>query len=279
MKTSEVGIKANSHIFFNTPSNQTKKLFYYVTCTGHFYYDDFYKLKRDSYESFLIMYIVKGSAKVNSAKGSCVVHSGDTVFMNCYYAHGYEAIGELETLWFHFDGINSKEIYKELDEQYHGFIVLQHRFSMIEKVNKIYMMYENNKKVSESIQSSCISRIIAEFFHVHTEMNNSNTSIIEDIANYIDEHFMEELSLKHLAMKASLSEFYFSRLFKRETGFTIHEYIIKTRINNAKNMLQLSNFSLKEIAYRCGFSNESGFSTSFKKHTGVTPGVFRNMKF
>ena len=64
MKTKERGIKPDSDIFFSTPSNQTLKLFYYVTCTGHFYYEDFYRLHRDSYNSFLIMHIVKGKANI-----------------------------------------------------------------------------------------------------------------------------------------------------------------------------------------------------------------------
>lgn len=278
MKTKERGIKPDSEIFFSTPSNQTLKLFYYVTCTGHFYYEDFYRLQRDSYNSFLIMHIVKGKAKIENLLGSYELTAGDTVFMDCHNPHGYEAISDLETIWFHFDGVNTKEIYNELREQYNDFVVLKNSFHIMDRINKIYMSYKNGRKVQEGVQSSYISRIIAEFFNIKVD-NSDRLNLMEEILSYIDEHFKEELSVKTLAKKASLSEFYFSRLFKKETGYTIHEYIIKTRITNAKQMLQLTSLSLKEIAYSCGFTSESSFSTSFKKNTGVTPGAFRSTKF
>lgn len=278
MKTREIGIKANSDIFFTTPSNQTLKLFYYVTCIGHFYYDDFYKLNRDSYNSFLIMYIVKGRAKIHNENGTFELNSGDTVFMNCHNPHGYESLGDLETIWLHFDGINTKDIFMELETQYDGVVIIKNSFYILDRINKIYMAYNSGKKISEGVQSSYIGRILAEFFNV-TEDNNNKSLLIKEIVNYIDEHYKEDLTVKYLANKASLSEFHFSRIFKKETGYTIHEYIIKTRINNAKSMLQLTNLSLKEITFLCGFSSESSFSTTFKKNTGVTPGVFRSTKF
>lgn len=278
MKTREIGIKTNSDIFFTTPSNQTLKLFYYVTCIGHFYYEDFYKLSRDSYNSYLIMYIVKGRAKIHNEKGSFELNAGDTVFMNCHNPHGYESLGDLETIWLHFDGINTKDIFMELENQYDGVVVIKNSFNIMDRINKIYMAYKSGKKISEGVQSSYIGRILAEFFNV-TEDSNNKSLLIQEIVSYIDEHYKEDLTVKYLASKASLSEFHFSRIFKKETGYTIHEYIIKTRINNAKNMLQLTNLSLKEITFLCGFSSESSFSTTFKKNTGVTPGVFRSTKF
>ena len=278
MKTREIGIKASSDIFFVTPSNQSLRLFYYVTCIGHFYYEDFYQLSRDFYNSFLVMYIAKGKAKIHNDYGTFEVSEGDTVLMNCHCPHGYQSLGSLETVWFHFDGNNSKNIFAELENLYEGFIVMRNSFYTVDCVNKIYTAYKTGKKISEGVQSSYIGRILAEFFNV-TEDNTDKSILIKKVQSYIDEHYKDDLTISLLADKASLSEFHFSRIFKKETGYTIHEYIIKTRITNAKNMLQLTNLSLKEISYRCGFSNESSFSTSFKKNTGVTPGVFRSMKF
>ena len=278
MKTKEIGIKANSNIFFATPSNQSLRLFYYITCIGHFYYEDFYKLNRDSYNSFLIMYIVKGRAKIYNDNVTFEVNEGDTVFMNCHSPHGYESLGGLETIWLHFDGNNTKDIFTELENLYGGAIAIKNSFYIMDFINKVHMAYQAGKKVSEGVQSSYIGRILAEFFNI-TEDNNSKSILIQKIVCYIDEHYKDDLTVNYLATKASLSEFHFSRIFKKETGFTIHEYIIKTRITNAKNLLQLTSLSLKEISFRCGFINESSFSTSFKKNTGFTPGVFRSMKF
>jgi AraC-like DNA-binding protein len=96
-----------------------------------------------------------------------------------------------------------------------------------------------------------------------------------DVVSYIMEHLSEDVSLEELAKKASLSPFYFSRLFKKETGFTPHDYILTTRINHAKFLLLTSSLSIKDICFQLGFSSESAFCTAFKKKIGETPSEFR----
>ena len=57
---------------------------------------------------------------------------------------------------------------------------------------------------------------------------------------------------------------------------TPHKYLITTRMSNAKFLLKTSQMSVKEIAIRSGFSDESGFCTAFKKQEGMTPNEYRN---
>ena len=85
----------------------------------------------------------------------------------------------------------------------------------------------------------------------------------------------QELSLEDLAAQAALSPFYFSRLFKRETGFSPHRYILAARIGNAKFLLQSTGDSVKRICFTVGFTSESSFCTAFKKETGLTPSEYR----
>ena len=99
--------------------------------------------------------------------------------------------------------------------------------------------------------------------------------IIEDTIAYINNHLTEILSLNDLASQASLSPFYFSRLFKKETGFSPHEYVILSRINNAKYLLNFPELSIKDVCFKTGFSSESSFCTTFKKSVGMTPSEYR----
>ena len=100
-------------------------------------------------------------------------------------------------------------------------------------------------------------------------------SIIEDSIAYINEHITQDLTLDHLAAQATLSPFYFSRLFKKETGFSPHNYIITTRINNAKYLLRTSDASVKTICFETGFTSESSFCTAFRRETGLSPSQYR----
>jgi AraC-like DNA-binding protein len=275
MHTIENGVKPSSELFFASPSNQAKNLFYYVTCTGHYQYEDSYQLYRDNYNSFLLMHIIKGSVKIEYENISFIARMGETVLIDCHKPHSYSSMGYLDTIWFHFDGGNSNAMYQELSTLYHSMIVAKNSSEIVNRIYKIYEIYKSGKKVSEAIQSALIARIFGEFFQLPSGETLDKDSIMNRVINHIEENYNKELTVDELSQLAGLSEYYFSRLFKKQTAYSIHEYIIKTRIINAKILLKSTDLSLREIAYQCGFTNESSFSNTFKKNTGMTPGMFR----
>lgn len=93
--------------------------------------------------------------------------------------------------------------------------------------------------------------------------------------NYIFNHLYEELSLDKLAEVAGLNRSYLSVLFKKETGFTISDFIQFERIEEAKRLIELPDISLSDIATRLHFNDQSYFTKVFKKYTGSTPQKFR----
>ena len=92
---------------------------------------------------------------------------------------------------------------------------------------------------------------------------------------YIDGHLHDKITLDDIAANAGVSRTYMSRLFHKETGFRLSEYIIKRRVEAAKNMLRYMPSSSAEIAEYVGFSNPSHFQRAFKQETGMTPNVYR----
>jgi AraC family transcriptional regulator len=74
-----------------------------------------------------------------------------------------------------------------------------------------------------------------------------------------------------------LSERYFSKLFREQTGCSVAQYIKSVQLNKAKAYLLETDLPLKEIAHRLGFSTPANFSSAFRAATGSTPGQFRNL--
>jgi AraC-like DNA-binding protein len=95
------------------------------------------------------------------------------------------------------------------------------------------------------------------------------------IQEYVDAHVSENVDLAVLAGIAGLSVFHFAREFKRTAGVTPHYYLLKTRVDRAKNLLSRTDLSLSEIALAAGFSDQSHFTRRFRQILGTTPREFR----
>ena len=92
---------------------------------------------------------------------------------------------------------------------------------------------------------------------------------------YVETHYSEKIELKDIAYRSFFSVSHFSRLFKSTTGMCFSEYIQKTRVKHACEMLNDSKLSISEIADRTGFTDIKFFYTIFKKIIGKTPGEYR----
>lgn len=85
------------------------------------------------------------------------------------------------------------------------------------------------------------------------------------------------ITIKNLAEHVQLNPSYLSRLFKKETGVTVSEYIRQLKIDAAKNMLIYSDFSPSEIASILAFPDQSYFTEVFHKLVGATPRQYQSM--
>jgi len=101
-------------------------------------------------------------------------------------------------------------------------------------------------------------------------------SRLRRISEHVDRHLEGPLALAELARLANLSVFHFARSFKESTGLSPHQYVLRRRVERAKQLLSGTSLNLAEIALRCGFSNPSHFTQAFRQISGVTPTCWRS---
>lgn len=278
MRSTEPGVLENSDYYLYTPSTQAARTFFYPVCTGYFRYAPGYCLKRNSYDSFLIMYIKKGCCTVRLGNQTHTAREGQIVVLDCYKPHSYYTDSGWESLWLHFDGPVAREYFQMITADSGPILHLKDHYKFDKYLNKIYQLFRENASIKEALISQYITNVLTALLVARESHSGSpvQSEIIEETAAYMSEHLTEPLTLEQLASRASLSPYYFTRLFKKETGFTPHEYLIAIRINAAKFLLKNAPAtSIKEVCFRTGFSNESSFCTTFKKWVGATPSEYR----
>lgn len=150
-------------------------------------------------------------------------------------------------------------------------------YPVLNKLSAILKIFFKGTLVREPLLSKYLTDIMTEFL-LYTPANKqtgSSVHIAEEIITYINEHFREDITVEDLASQVGLSQYHFIRTFKKETGFTPHEYLVNTRIATAKYLLKNTRLSVKDICFATGFSCESVFCGAFKRHQGMTPMQYR----
>jgi AraC family transcriptional regulator len=132
---------------------------------------------------------------------------------------------------------------------------------------------------TESMAMAISVQLIQHYSVQHLKVRNYVDGLpqaqLQQAIEYIHEHTAQNLSITEIAQWVGLSPFYFSRLFKQSTGLTPHQYLIKCRIEQAKQLLKTTNLSIATVATQVGFVDQSHLTRHFKRHLGVSPSQFR----
>ena len=128
------------------------------------------------------------------------------------------------------------------------------------------ILYELSKcKEAKTLSSSPFARI-----ETHSESRR-----VQNIQQYINENYKQDIRLPVLAQMAGMSAVAFSRFFKARTGTSLSDYIIDVRLGHASQMLAQTGTPVADICFECGFNNLSNFNRIFKKKKGCSPQEYR----
>jgi AraC-like DNA-binding protein len=92
----------------------------------------------------------------------------------------------------------------------------------------------------------------------------------------VDGHYAEPLDLGALARSAHVSPRHFSRSFRRTFGETPHQYLLSRRIERARHLLRATDLRIADICLEVGFTSVGSFTTTFRRHVGVSPAAYRD---
>ena len=137
----------------------------------------------------------------------------------------------------------------------------------------------NYQEISEvetvnALKIKCKNTLTDIIAIISEKQNDISKSVIEQAIIYMKKHYGEELSLENMAERFFFNQSYFSRLFKQYTGTTFTDYLIKLRMEKAKELISKGKYKVYEISTIVGYKSEKYFFSIFKRYTGSSPAEY-----
>ncbi len=242
MLSKEPFIRNDSNYFVYSPSKNAMEMFLYPLQCGQFTYLPGYRLVREAFDSFLFMYIQKGTLALvtgdtwQHADSPVIAGAGNFVLLDCYSRHAYSTDTGWSCLWCHFDGITARHWYQNIITRLGNVFALADAQPVIGKLSAVYDTFRNGRPVREPLLSKYMTDILTAFLlSTPTDARtNARMNMSETITTYISEH-----------------------------------------LNTARYLLKNTALPVKDICFSTGFSCESIFCTAFKRIEGMTPAQYR----
>ncbi len=136
-------------------------------------------------------------------------------------------------------------------------------------------MVDGCRSISEiaAVSHTMYEDLIRRVHRIHSAPGISRP--IQSSRDYIEEHVTDAITVEDLAERSGYTPYYFTRLFKTETGFTVKDFILRTKIDEAKRLLVNTEMSVLNISESLKFSSQSYFTHQFERIEGMTPSQFR----
>lgn len=120
-----------------------------------------------------------------------------------------------------------------------------------------------------------VIKVLSETADFLGNSKRNTSSLMDAIKAYVREHIQENFSREDMAAALYFNADYISRVFKKESGMILSDYILSQRIARAKELLADTNVKISDIAGEVGYTHFSHFTRLFKGHVGITPQEYR----
>lgn len=278
MLTYNLDIEPGSLWLRTTPNEFALAQPYYCTEAGIFYAHEKFDTRRDFKDSWLLFYTVEGCGVIEQNGITVKLRENEALFMNCRTPQSYytdKETGKWTHYWAHIDGAGIAVLENLLIPD-HRITAFEMKRDLLEgRFNQLLKDLENTSSMTILSESLIIHAILNELIMNHSISYSRNQRLIMNSADHIAAHYNEPFDLDELLAIAHMSKSYYMRLFRQYIGTTPYNYALSLRITKAKELLEVTDRTIHEIALETGFSDASAFSTRFSSIVKVSPLSYR----
>lgn len=271
-------IEGTYHFLLPRPARDTQEAFIRMQSFSYGKMGKNYYTERKNYPSYLLLFTYQGEGLLRYNGKEYSLKRGDLFFIDCRKYHYYCTTGnEWEHSDLHLQGLFVNQFYEEYQIDRHPvfhFSNISLYQNILEKSLRIQTGNEIHWGARVSHEFEKLLFLLAEQVPDITEVVQPPENIVL-LRTYLEHNFQQDLSLDQMSAFCGISKYHLCREFKRFIGFSPREYVVKLRVSQAQLLLQSTDTASYKIGIMCGFENETNFIRQFKKHTGMTPGKYR----
>lgn len=228
-------------------------------------------------EDFYLIYIVNGQLNLEINDNLYAVERGGFVIFPPNHKYKYDGNPPTYYFYVHFTGSYADRFLKECKFNDLPCVINgEFNLEIQNKFNKLIDTFLYNEPLAIQVCASILQEIVLDI--AKRELDKTNTSPLKTSLKYIHSFYTNKIDIPHLAKMENLSNSRYVAVFKKQTGKSPNEYIIDLRMQFAKNLIENTNMSIKQISERVGYSDQYFFSRLFKKNFGVSPMGYRKEK-
>lgn len=205
----------------------------------------------------------------------------NTLFMlKCDSNHEYKSLnGIWEHEWVNFKGLSCQAYYELINPSGPMVYDLGSNHEIPSLFHEVSKALEKTDMVSYVHASTRIIQLLDAVYTHIMEQKRINMADrrgnVERSVKYIEDHYMDKITLDDLARIAYLSKYYYTRAFNKYVGMSPYEYLNAVRISKAMNLLIVTDLSVDEVGWKTGFQGSRNLIRQFKKNLGITPREYR----
>ena len=269
--------EASSVHYYVPQPNGRESLLYYPVSVGYFDCKPSYSTNRNLFSSYLLIAMLTGSLTYQTRKSSGIARAGQVLLLDCNAPHAYAAQGKCSFTFIHFSGAQSKELYDEIERTCGNLIQLPDPNVLHESIGAMLSSMREERRMNEGQTSAMIYAMLMKLLENSgvSGTGGSGNPMVDRAIHYIRTHLTDRLTVEEIAGSTGYSSSYFSHMFTEETGLSPYQFVLKSRMDHAQQLLKTTRLSVQEIAFQCGFNSAANFCYTFKRNTGISAHEYR----
>lgn len=212
-----------------------------------------------------------------------VYTSGDLDLMPAGYADSWQEDSDGTSL---FLGLSPRLLHRAAEElgidSSHAALDLHHQFRDPQIEHIAWALeaerrggYDNGALYRESLGLALSVHLLRRYAKPQPVTKGLPPARLRRLMAYIEEHLEQELSLIELAAVAGVSASHLKTLFRRSTGQPVHQYVMRQRVERARQLLERGKLPISQVALDAGFAHQSHLARCMRRILGVTPAALR----